>query len=137
MPVERVLCFAAHPDDLDFGAAGTVAAWSAAGVEVQYCIMTDGDAGGFDPGHRERIVEMRHDEQRQAAKTVGVGTVHFLGQRDGFLEPSHEVVREVVSQLAWGAGVGRRQAEIVRITDTARATILDALAGEPEPGPAR
>jgi LmbE family N-acetylglucosaminyl deacetylase len=99
MPVERVLCFAAHPDDLDFGAAGTVAAWSAAGVEVQYCIMTDGDAGGFDPAHRERIVELRHEEQRQAAKIVGVEQVHFLGERDGYLEPTHEVIRQVVALI--------------------------------------
>ena len=48
--IERVLCFTAHPDDIDFGAAGTIAAWTAAGVQVSYCIMTDGDAGGFDPG---------------------------------------------------------------------------------------
>ena len=47
--IERVLCFTAHPDDIDFGAAGTIAAWTAAGVQVSYCIMTDGDAGGFDP----------------------------------------------------------------------------------------
>jgi LmbE family N-acetylglucosaminyl deacetylase len=97
--VRRVLCFAAHPDDLDFGASGTVAAWTAAGVEVQYCIMTDGDAGGFDPLHRERIVAMRHAEQREAAGIVGVSQVHFLGERDGFLEPSHEVQKQVVALI--------------------------------------
>lgn len=95
--VRRVLCFGAHPDDLDFGASGTVAAWTRAGVEVQYCIMTDGDAGGFDPVHRASIVAMRHAEQQEAARTVGVGRVHFLGERDGFLEPSHEVQRKVVA----------------------------------------
>ncbi|MEE1620335.1 PIG-L deacetylase family protein [Zafaria sp. Z1313] len=95
----RVLCFAAHPDDLDFGASGTVAAWTDAGVEVQYCIMTDGDAGGFDPGHRDSIVEMRHREQREAAADVGVARVHFLGERDGYLEPSHEVQRKVVALM--------------------------------------
>ena len=57
--IERVLCFTAHPDDIDFGAAGTVAAWTAAGVQVSYCIMTDGDAGGFDPEQREEIVRLR------------------------------------------------------------------------------
>ncbi|MCO1339169.1 PIG-L domain-containing protein [Kocuria polaris] len=97
--IERVLCFAAHPDDLDFGAAGTVAAWTAAGVDVQYCLMTDGDAGGFDPGHRGSIVAMRRQEQQDAAALVGVDKVHFLGHRDGYLEPSHEVIEQVVALI--------------------------------------
>lgn len=94
--VSRVLCFVAHPDDIDFGAAGTVARWTAAGVHVSYCIMTDGDAGGFSDDHRHDIVERRRDEQRSAARMVGVETVHFLGHRDGFLEPGGEVVASVV-----------------------------------------
>ncbi|MGO4803593.1 PIG-L deacetylase family protein [Arthrobacter sp. 2MCAF15] len=94
--IERVLCFTAHPDDIDFGAAGTVAAWTAAGVQVSYCIMTDGDAGGFDPGQREEIVRLRIAEQERAAALVGVTDIHYLHQRDGYLEPSHEVMREVV-----------------------------------------
>ncbi|MEA5453133.1 PIG-L deacetylase family protein [Sinomonas sp. JGH33] len=92
----RVLAFGAHPDDLDFGAAGTIAAWAAAGAEIHYGIATDGDAGGFDPAHRGEIVAMRRDEQRAAAARVGVREVHFLGYRDGYLEPSHEVCRDVV-----------------------------------------
>ncbi|MBT1002977.1 PIG-L family deacetylase [Paenarthrobacter sp. DKR-5] len=96
---ERVLCFAAHPDDIDFGAAGTIAGWTAAGVEVVYCIMTDGDAGGFDPAHRAEIIAMRHEEQRRAAALMGVRDVRFLGQRDGFLEPSHEVIKQVVALI--------------------------------------
>ena len=94
--IERVLCFTAHPDDIDFGAAGTVAAWTAAGVQVSYCIMTDGDAGGFDPAQREEIVRLRNAEQQRAAALVGVTDIHYLHQRDGYLEPSHEVMREVV-----------------------------------------
>ena len=46
--IQRILAIAAHPDDLDFGAAGTIALWTGAGIEVVYCIVTDGDAGGFD-----------------------------------------------------------------------------------------
>ena len=47
--VERTLVVMAHPDDVDFGAAGTVASWTAAGTTVTYLMCTDGDAGGFDP----------------------------------------------------------------------------------------
>ena len=46
--IQRVLVVAAHPDDIDFSAAGTVALWTDAGIEVIYCLVTDGDAGGFD-----------------------------------------------------------------------------------------
>ncbi|WP_426996386.1 PIG-L deacetylase family protein [Pseudarthrobacter sp. N5] len=94
--VERVLCFTAHPDDIDFGAAGTIAAWTAAGVQVSYCLMTDGDAGGFDPADREEIIALRTAEQQRAAELVGVSDVRHLHQRDGYLEPSHEVIRGVV-----------------------------------------
>jgi LmbE family N-acetylglucosaminyl deacetylase len=97
--VERVLCFAAHPDDIDFGAAGTIAAWTEAGVEVSYCIMTDGDAGGFDPEQRAEIVAMRAEEQRRAAALVGVTDIHYLHERDGYLEPTHEVMRGVVKLI--------------------------------------
>lgn len=96
---QRVLCFSAHPDDIDFGAAGTVAKWTAEGVQVTYCIMTDGDAGGFDEAQRHGIIELRHEEQRRAAALMGVSDVRFLGQRDGYLEASHEVIRGVVALI--------------------------------------
>lgn len=97
--VERVLCFTAHPDDIDFGAAGTIAAWTAAGIQVSYCIMTDGDAGGFDPVDRERIIELRAEEQRRAASLVGVHDIHYLHERDGYLEPTHGVIKQVVKLI--------------------------------------
>ena len=97
--VGRVLCFAAHPDDIDFGAAGTIAAWTAAGVQVSYCIMTDGDAGGFDPAQRAEIIALRAAEQERAAALVGVTDIHYLHERDGFLEPNHQVMYGVVKLI--------------------------------------
>lgn len=97
--VRRVLAFAAHPDDIDFGAAGTVAAWTAAGAEVSYCIMTSGDAGGFVPGNREAVSELRSGEQRAAAELVGVSDLHFLGERDGYLAVTPEVVEKAVALI--------------------------------------
>lgn len=98
-PVRRVLAFAAHPDDIDFGAAGTIAAWTAAGVEVSYCIMTSGDAGGFEPGDRGGVSELRSSEQRRAAGLVGVEDLHFLGEPDGYLEVSHRVIEQAVALI--------------------------------------
>src|SRR5690348_2500967 len=86
----------AHPDDVDFGAAGTVAAWTGAGIKVTYCIVTDGDAGGFDAEvPRERIGPIRQEEQRAAAAEVGVSDVVFLGYPDGRLEVSLELRRDI------------------------------------------
>jgi LmbE family N-acetylglucosaminyl deacetylase len=82
--VERVLAVTAHPDDVDFGAAGTVRLWTRAGIEVVYCVCTDGDAGGFDLAvDRSGIPATRRAEQEAAAKELGVDDVRFLGYRDG------------------------------------------------------
>jgi len=94
--VERALVVVAHPDDLDFGAAGTIARWTAEGIEVSYCICTDGDAGGFDPAvPRSAIAGIRQAEQRAAAKEVGVEDVVFLGYPDGRLMVSVELRRDI------------------------------------------
>jgi LmbE family N-acetylglucosaminyl deacetylase len=96
MDVERVLAVEAHPDDVDFGAAGTIAQWTDAGIEVTYCIITDGDAGGFDHSvPRSEIGAIRRAEQIAAAKEVGVSDVRFLGYRDGRLEVSFDLRRDI------------------------------------------
>lgn len=95
--VERALVVAAHPDDIDFGAAGTVATWTEAGVEVTYCIVTDGQAGGFDADvPRSRMPAIRRAEQESAAALVGVADVRFLGYVDGTLEVAPDLVRDLV-----------------------------------------
>ena len=94
--VERVLVIVAHPDDVDFGAGGTVATFTEAGLEVSYCIVTDGDAGGFDPDvPRHHIGGIRQAEQRAAAKEVGVDDVVFLGYPDGSLTVTMELRRDI------------------------------------------
>jgi LmbE family N-acetylglucosaminyl deacetylase len=85
--VTRVLAITAHPDDVDFGAAGTIAGWTEAGIEVSYCVVTDGDAGGFDERvSRASMGELRRAEQTAAAKCVGVHDLRFLGYQDGQVE---------------------------------------------------
>lgn len=86
--VQRALVIAAHPDDIDFSAAGTVAVWTDAGIEVTYCLATDGDAGGFDDSvPRAEMGPLRRKEQLAAAACVGVHDVRFLGYPDGQVEP--------------------------------------------------
>ena len=94
--LSRVLVVTAHPDDVDFGASGTVAGWVDAGVAVTYCVVTDGDAGGFDPAvPRAEIPAIRRREQVAAAAAVGVTDVRFLGYRDGELTVSHGLRRDI------------------------------------------
>ena len=94
--VSCVLVVTAHPDDVDFGASGTIAGWVEAGISVTYCIVTDGDAGGFDPTvPRSEIPTIRRAEQVAAAKAVGVSDVRFLGYRDGELTVSHGLRRDI------------------------------------------
>jgi len=94
--IERILVVTAHPDDVDFGAAGTVATWTKAGHEVTYCVVTNGDAGGFDPDvPRGEIAGIRQAEQRAAAGEVGVSDVRFLGWPDGRVVASIELRRDI------------------------------------------
>jgi LmbE family N-acetylglucosaminyl deacetylase len=94
--IARILVVTAHPDDVDFGAAGSVATWTAQGIEVAYCIVTDGDAGGYDTGiPRAEMAALRHDEQAAAAKTVGVTDLTWLGYPDGALVASLELRRDI------------------------------------------
>jgi LmbE family N-acetylglucosaminyl deacetylase len=94
--VSRILVIAAHPDDVDFGSAGTVARWTDAGIEVIYCIVTDGDAGGSDPGvSRSDMATLRRGEQTAAASQVGVHDLRFLGYPDGRVEATLELRRDL------------------------------------------
>jgi LmbE family N-acetylglucosaminyl deacetylase len=94
--VGRVLVIVAHPDDVDFGAAGTVARWTDAGIEVVYCLVTDGDAGGSDPSiSRPDMAALRRYEQTEAADRVGVHDLRFLGYPDGRVEPTLELRKDL------------------------------------------
>lgn len=95
-PIERILVVAAHPDDIDFGVAGSVASWTEQGIDVAYCIITDGDAGGSDLSvSRADMARIRREEQTAAAACVGVTDLSFLGHPDGRLESTMEVRRDI------------------------------------------
>ncbi len=94
--VGRILVISAHPDDVDFGAAGTVARWTDAEIKVVYCVVTDGDAGGSDPSvSRSDLAALRRGEQTEAARQVGVQDLRFLGYPDGRVEATLELRRDL------------------------------------------
>lgn len=93
--VRSALVVSAHPDDIEFGAAGTVASWTAAGIKVAYCVCTSGEASG--PADRDvaRMTRTREAEQRAAAARVGVEDVVFLHYPDGSLTASMALRRDI------------------------------------------
>ena len=98
LPVpERALAVGAHPDDIEFGCAGTLAKWAAAGCEVHHLVCTDGSKGSWDPdADLGQLVSTRQEEQREAARIVGGSAeVVFLGWHDGELEAGLTQRRQV------------------------------------------
>ncbi|MCT9928700.1 PIG-L family deacetylase [Planotetraspora sp. A-T 1434] len=94
--ITTVLVVTAHPDDIDFGGAGTIAKLSDAGAQVVYCLVTDGDAGGFDRDlDNGGMAARRRAEQTAAAKCVGVSDLRFLGHQDGVVEQTLGLRRDI------------------------------------------
>lgn len=98
--IEKVLVITAHPDDSEFGAGGTVANMVKEGREVTYVIATNGNKGSSDRAMTpERLAAIRAEEQRNAARTLGVVRVEFLGYPDGELEDTREFRRDVTREI--------------------------------------
>ena len=96
---DAVVIFA-HPDDAEFGAAGTVARWTRDGREVVYVACTSGEKGTEDRTMSpERLAKIREDEQREAARILGVREVHFLRHPDQGLEDTADSREEIVRLL--------------------------------------
>jgi len=95
-----MLGVAAHPDDLEFGASGSVAKWVKDGVEVHYLICSDASKGSDDRTLTSaKLIELRRDEQREAAKILGVKSVTFFDYEDGQVEASPALKRDIARQI--------------------------------------
>jgi len=106
--IQHVMVITAHPDDSEFGAGGTVAALTREGKSVSYCILTNGNKGSSDREMTpERLVKIREEEQRNAARVLGVETIDFLGFPDCELENTRE------TRLAVTASVRRHRPDLI------------------------
>jgi LmbE family N-acetylglucosaminyl deacetylase len=95
-----ILVITAHPDDAEFGAAGSVARWVREGKSVVYAVCTSGDKGTSDRSLApEDLVVLREAEQRAAARVLGVREVVFLGYRDQALEDTPEFRKHLVEVI--------------------------------------
>ena len=97
---QRAMVVVAHPDDAEWGCAGTVAKWCAEGWEVVYVLCTDGSKGSEDPEMTSgRLVEIRKQEQLNAGKVLGLKDIVFLGYEDSMLEPTLELRRDIAREI--------------------------------------
>jgi LmbE family N-acetylglucosaminyl deacetylase len=98
--IQRALCIVAHPDDIDFFAAGTVLLMTRRGVEVDFVLATSGDKGSRvgDTSGAE-LAETREREQLASAEVLGAGRVEFLRHRDAELVESLELRGELVREI--------------------------------------
>lgn len=97
---ESAMAIVAHPDDIDFSCAGTLARWAQAGCRVSCLLCTSGDVGIAEPGMtREKAAEIREAEARAAARIIGASEIVFLRERDGLLQPTLDLRRRLVREI--------------------------------------
>ena len=97
---KRAMVIVAHPDDIEFGVAGTVTRWTNAGTEVAYVLVTSGDVGIADTSlSRDEAMEIREREQRNAAEIAGVHDVTFLREPDGTVVNTLELRKKLVREI--------------------------------------
>jgi LmbE family N-acetylglucosaminyl deacetylase len=96
---KTLMAIMAHPDDIDFTSAGTIAKYCAEGWTVYYVLATSGDKGTHEGYTRQELAALREQEQREAAQVLGVKDVFFLGYPDGFLEATSELRGQIVRLL--------------------------------------
>jgi len=113
--VTKVMVVSPHPDDAEIGAGGTIASWVKQGREVFYVVCTNGDKGSSDPNMTsETLAQIRQQEQREAAKILGVSKVIFLGYPDGGLEDTPAFRGELVRLIR------KHRPDVVLTTDPYR-----------------
>jgi LmbE family N-acetylglucosaminyl deacetylase len=98
--LNKVLVVLAHPDDPEFFCGATVAKWAKAGKHVRYCMLTCGDKGSDDPNMtHDELCAIRHAEQTNAARVLGVTDLVWLNYPDGELVPSLETRLRVAREI--------------------------------------
>jgi len=102
----------AHPDDIEFTVAGTVAKWARAGCDVTFVLITSGNSGTHDRKYtRKSLARVREREERESARILGVARVVFLRHGDCELVPTLALRKELVRRIR------RHRPEVVLCND--------------------
>lgn len=97
---ESAMAIVAHPDDIEFSCAGTLARWALEEARISYVLCTSGDVGISESGMtREVARSIREGEQREAAEIIGASEVIFLREPDGLLQPTIELRKKLVREI--------------------------------------
>jgi LmbE family N-acetylglucosaminyl deacetylase len=97
---ESAMAIVAHPDDIEFSCAGTLARWGKAGTRVSYVLCTSGDVGIAEPGMtRAQAAEIREAESREAARIAGAAEIIFLHEPDGMLQATMDLRKKLVREI--------------------------------------
>ena len=117
----------AHPDDIEFGCAGTIARWVQGGARIAYVLCTSGEVGIAEKGMtKEKAAEIREQEQLAAAETIGVKEVIFIREPDGMLQPTLSLRKKLVREIR------RFKPEIVVCDDPTVVWVDDTYINHPD-----
>ena len=124
---QRAMVVVAHPDDAEWGCAGTVAKWCAEGWEVVYVLCTDGSKGSGDPEMTSgRLVEIRKQEQLNAGKVLGLKDIVFLGYEDSMLEATLDLRRDIAREIR------RHRPDVLICMNPVRSVTGEGYLGHPD-----
>ena len=124
---KSAMVIVAHPDDIEFGCAGTIARWTKAGADVTYVLVTSGDVGIAEEGMtKAKASEIREAEQVAAAEVVGVHNVVFLREPDGMVENTLALRKRLVAEIR------RFKPEVVVCTDPMTFLMGDTYINHPD-----
>jgi LmbE family N-acetylglucosaminyl deacetylase len=124
---ESAMAIYAHPDDIEFSCAGTMARWAKAGCRNSYVLITSGDVGISDPEiSKDKARQIRETEAKAASEIAGAAEIIFLGEPDGILEPSIEIRKRVVCEIR------RFKPEVVICSDPSIIIASDTYINHPD-----
>lgn len=129
-----ILAISAHPDDIEFSAGGTMFKYKELGYSFYFVIATNGE-NGFKIAHKPKAerIRIRHKEQLNAAKLLGVKKVYFLNYRDGYLSNSDElrdrlakIIKEVKPELVFTFDPANKEFESINLNHRDHRAIAEA-----------
>jgi len=97
---ESAMAIVAHPDDIEFSCAGTLARWGRAGARLSFVLCTSGDVGIDDKNiTREQAAQIREAEASEAARILGASEIIFIRELDGLLQPTLELRKKLAREI--------------------------------------